>query len=65
MPDFAVHLGNNPAPLQPIAIAPSTTPSDIDLVRFVALAGAIGALGTLAWRTRRSDAAPTRSADLS
>lgn len=50
---------------QPIAIAASTATSDIDLGPFVALAWAIGALGTLFWRTRRLAAAPTRSADLS
>ena len=35
----------------------ATTSSNIDLVPFVALAGAIGALGLLVWRTRRPPAA--------
>ena len=39
--------------------------SEFDPVPFVALAGAIGALGFLVWRTRRPAATPTRSADLS
>jgi len=43
---------------------PTGTAGEVDLVPFVALAGAIGALGLLVWRTRRSAASQTRSADM-
>ncbi len=63
-------------PVVPIASAVSATVggstlrplpdpgSELDPVPFIALAGAIGALGFLIWRTRRSSAARARSADL-
>jgi hypothetical protein len=61
------------APVVPVASAgvtlrpladPAGAGSEVDLVPFVALAGAIGALGFLAWRTRRPSPGTTRSADL-
>jgi len=45
------------AEVQPLPAGTSTASASIDLVPFVALAGAIGALGFLVWRTRRPPAA--------
>jgi hypothetical protein len=45
------------AEVRPLPAGTSTASSSIDLVPFVALAGAIGALGLLVWRTRRPPAA--------
>lgn len=58
-------LPSVPAPGVPGNVVPTTaTPSDIDLVPVVALALALGALGFLVWRTRRSTASQTGSAEL-
>ena len=49
-----------PGPIAEVRPVPAGTPaasSSIDLVPFIALAGAIGALGLLVWRTRRPPAA--------
>jgi hypothetical protein len=44
-----------PAPM-PVAVAGAASASEVDLVPFVALALAVGGLGLLVWRTRRSQA---------
>lgn len=52
------------ATIRPISASTGGPTSEVDLVPFLALAGALGALGLLFWRTRRPPVAPTGSADL-
>jgi MYXO-CTERM domain-containing protein len=47
-----------------LLLAPTAASPDVDPVPFVALFGAIGALGLLVWRTRRPPIPPTGLMDL-
>jgi hypothetical protein len=60
----AVPIASSGAALRPLA-DPTGSGSDIDLVPFVALAGAIAGLGLLVARTRRSATAPAGRGELS
>jgi len=58
----AAPVASGGSPLRPLADPAGT--GEVDLVPVVALALAVGGLGLLVWRTRRSAASPTRSVDL-
>lgn len=51
VPSFAV--GASLAPIAAVQLPPTTADSSMDVVPFIALFGALAALGVLVWRTRR------------
>jgi hypothetical protein len=62
-PPAAVPIASSVVSLSPVTGATDTVSPDVDLVPFVALAGAVGAVGLLVWRGRRPPVSATGSAD--